>query len=623
MAGAMARLRASKATFEVLTSESFLHRASHGLAASRRSTPASQEAQDVLRALSHLPGDVIGLILTQSLDTVQLSRGSGPYDDGAALAEEPDTRMEYVLSCGCEGICSCGTQPLPSRVRSETANGLARRFLKRVAVAERSNSESNCFAPRRAALAPTGRCGPRAKDIQALLSSPGVRVIDLGGCTVRGDVGDVIQLGPGQGIRNGTIDIPGGQVPTAHFDGTADPTGVAVWLSGDGAFLHGVTVQGAKPIAKSRDEGSALLVFRSDATRDPPRDVEAPLLGATRAAAALAEANALTPVRSLDDSTVTGDDDVEMDGATPEEPSRDGGRLRVQLRDCDLANNDTIAVVAWGQGVELEMHSTQVRDNAAGVLCYESAQLAMDACFVSGCRQGGVMVGGRTSHADKRATAAQLCAATIEGSEISDNCGAGVVISGDARVKVQHCSVSGTRPTHAGGQVFLIRFGFGVGLVCDDGATLSMEDCLVQGNEFGGLMASAPGSRVVAANCMVAHNKHWGAFANAGAQIDLKSCFLRRQQPGCSESRGMQSGGVFALSEGSCITVEGGCVAENAGFGVACASGGHISINRTTAVALNTDGNFLSVTGGMIEINEQEAAEGGDQNVLPQTELAS
>jgi len=97
--------------------------------------------------------------------------------------------------------------------------------------------------------------------VQQIIDLPGVRRVDLNGCTITGREGDILRLGRNECLANGTVLLPGGRVFTRHVEGQSDPTGVSVWLAGDGACLDSITVSQARPLLTTRDEGSAVLVF--------------------------------------------------------------------------------------------------------------------------------------------------------------------------------------------------------------------------------------------------------------------------------------------------------------------------------------------------------------------------
>ncbi len=292
----------------------------------------------------------------------------------------------------------------------------------------------------------------------------------------------------------------------------------------------------------------------------------------------------------------------------------------VEIQSCELADNTGVGVLAVGEGTEVSLEDTSIRDtrpteqgeHGHGLDVYDGATLSAVGCTLVGNTLTGVIAfnagtevslerttiagnllddGGQGGYGLDIYDGARLSAVDCE---LVDNATVGVLAADEGtEVIIEDCIVRDTRPK-ADGEA-------GHGLEAHSGATLHADGCTLERNGQLGVKAAGVGTEVLLTDTRIEDTRRNGdGEGGFGIEVDRGA---RLAAEGCTIT-GNRYLGVFALDAGTEVTLMDSIIrdtipaaAGKGGYGIAAHTGAMLSADGCEVVG-NTDAGIAAMSPG-------------------------
>lgn len=299
-----------------------------------------------------------------------------------------------------------------------------------------------------------------------------------------------------------------------------------------------------------------------------------------------------------------------------------GGASSVTVTGSIVQGNSSSGVVASGAGVTVDLVETEVLDTAPvsdvtggqGLWVEYGATLTATRCKVQGNSDSGVLVfdaGTKVELVDTQVLDTHPLADGSSGAGVSVNLGATLTASGST---VERNTMAGLYASGAGTRVELVDTEildtsaapageWGRGIEVDDGATLTANHCIVQGNHSSGVYAGGAGTTIELMDTQVLGTvalpdgtRGNGIEVEEGASLTATSCTIQ----------GSAGGGVFGKFLGTTIALVDTAVLDCADDGLAAQDGASVTANGCTIQRTSDVGLYASGAGTTIDLVETE-----------------
>ncbi len=270
----------------------------------------------------------------------------------------------------------------------------------------------------------------------------------------------------------------------------------------------------------------------------------------------------------------------------------DGAHLRAER--CEVANNWTLGLLAQEAGTLVALADSTIRDTLPsdgttggyGIEVLDGASLTAEGCLLEGNTAAGLLISGADASAGLQDTTithtrpsptdtwgaaiAAHSSASVEatGLLVIDNEAYGVAVNTDASLSCDGCTFSGNQHMGAfadgGGDLALSNStvrdttpgdnpDMGIGIGVSDGASLTLEGCLIEDNTSGGIVEIGSETRAVLIDTVVA-NTRLDPEGEQGSGLAVASGATLRAE-GC-DIVANRSSGIFAMDAGTVVTLE-------------------------------------------------------------------